>query len=246
MKLLAVVALVAVILASAAVLFQQGGALLAQFTSWSSPNAAVPSQVPFQAVLTQPGGAPVADGSYTIVFPLYTTASGGSPSWTETQTVQTSAGVFSTHLGATNPITPAEVASEELWLGIKVGSDPEMTPRQRIGSAIYALVSQELANLKNPTILLSHDGFLRSDLTCFEPLQSEFAVQGAGFQPGELITITGRAGGSGGDDVAIQTAVANSSGAFLAQGTLTIPAIPCAISGPLTILARGDKGSVSS
>jgi hypothetical protein len=68
MKPLAVVALVAVILASAAVLFQQGGALLAQFTSWSSPNATVPSQVPFQAVLTQPGGAPVANGSYTIVF----------------------------------------------------------------------------------------------------------------------------------------------------------------------------------
>ena len=67
MKLLTVVSLLAVILASTAVLLRHGGSLLAQFTSWSSPNAAVPSQVPFQAVLTQPVGAPVADGSYTIV-----------------------------------------------------------------------------------------------------------------------------------------------------------------------------------
>jgi hypothetical protein len=47
MKLLAVVALVAIILASTAVLLQQGGSLLAQFTAWNSPDAAVPNQVPF-------------------------------------------------------------------------------------------------------------------------------------------------------------------------------------------------------
>jgi hypothetical protein len=111
MKLLAVVALVTIILASTAVLLQQGGSLLAQFTAWNSPDAAVPKQVPFQAVLTEPGGAPVADGSYAVVFSLYPTATGGSPSWTETQNIQTSVGVFSTHLGTTNPITPTEVAS---------------------------------------------------------------------------------------------------------------------------------------
>ena len=141
MKLLATFALVAIILASTAVLIQHGGSLLAQFSSWNSPNATVPSQVPFQAVLTEPGGALVEDGSYTVVFSFYPAASGGSHPWTETQTVQTSAGVFSAHLGTVNPITPAHVASEELWLGIKVNSDPEMTSRQRIGSAIYALVA---------------------------------------------------------------------------------------------------------
>ena len=245
MKVLGVVALVAVILASTAVLIQNGGSLLAQFTSWNSPNAAVPSQVPFQAVLTEPGGAPVADGSYAVVFSFYPAATGGSPSWTETQTVQTSAGVFSTHLGATNPITPADVAFEELWLGIKVDSDQEMTPRQRVGSAIYALVAQELANPKHPTILLSHDGFQGSEITCFTR-RSNLVVLGSGFQPNESVVITAIGGASDGGDANILTTVANSSGAFLAQGTSTQPAIPCSGGGPLSVVARGDKGSVSS
>ena len=141
-------------------------------------------------MLTQPNGSPVADGSFSVVFSLYAAASGGSPVWTETQTVQTSGGIFSTHLGTTNPIDPTDVALEELWLGIKVGSDEEMTPRQRIGSAIYALVAQELANPKHPTILLSHDGFLRPEITCFESLGTQFTVLGAGFQSGELVTVT--------------------------------------------------------
>jgi len=70
MKLLHVVAVVVVILASAAVILRYSDSLIAQFTSWHSPNAAVPSQVPFQAVLSQPNGTPVADGSFSVVFSL--------------------------------------------------------------------------------------------------------------------------------------------------------------------------------
>jgi hypothetical protein len=120
-----------------------------------------------------------------------------------------------------------------------------MTPRQRIGSAIYALVAQELANPKHPTILLSHDGFLKSSITCFTP-QNQLVVLGSGFQPNESVTVTAVGGASNGSDADILTAVANASGAFMVQGTSTSPAIPCSGGGPLSVVARGDKGSVSS
>jgi hypothetical protein len=120
-----------------------------------------------------------------------------------------------------------------------------MTPRQRIGSAIYALVAQELANPKHPTILLSHDGFLKSSITCFTP-QNQLVALGSGFQPNESVTVTAIAGASNGSDADILTAVANASGAFMVQGTSTSPAIPCSGGGPLSVVARGDKGSVSS
>jgi hypothetical protein len=43
-------------------------------------------------------------------------------------------------LGSTNPISP-QYLTGETYLGIQVGSDPEMTPRQRMASVAYALRS---------------------------------------------------------------------------------------------------------
>ena len=131
------------IIAVVAVGFSYGRGVLAEFTSWGSPDAKVPGLIPFQGVLTysSSNGVHVEDGSYDVTFALYTVATGGTAVWTETQSVTTVSGVFSTHLGTTTPITPAAVASDELWLGMTFNewTYGEMTPRQRIGSAIYAL-----------------------------------------------------------------------------------------------------------
>ena len=51
----------------------------------------VPQLSNYQGVLTEPAtGNPVANDSYSIRFSIYSNAMGGSPLWTETQTVQTS------------------------------------------------------------------------------------------------------------------------------------------------------------
>jgi len=118
-------------------------------------------------VLTDSTGALVDDGNYTFAF--YSASSGGTPLWSETRVVTTADRLFSTHLGNTNPIAPSTVATNELWIGLTVGSDAEVTPRQRVGSAIYAMVVGELANPKNPEIILSRVDIVKQDITCATP-----------------------------------------------------------------------------
>ena len=169
MKLLGIIALGAVVIAATVVITKHSDDILAAFTSWTDSSAQVPGLIPFQAVLTDSTGARVEDGNYTVTFAFYSSATGGTPLWSETQAVTTTDGLFSTQLGGINPITPSTVATDELWLGLTVGSDAEMTPRQRVGSAIYAMVAGQLANPKNPTIILSHDGILKQTITCATP-----------------------------------------------------------------------------
>ena len=141
MKLLSVIALVLVVIAATVVITKHSDDILAAFTSWTDSSAQVPGLIPFQAVLTDSTGALVDDGDYTVTFAFYSSATGGSSLWSETQVVTTADGLFSTHLGGINPITPSTVATDELWLGLTVGSDTYMTRRQWMVSTVSAHVA---------------------------------------------------------------------------------------------------------
>jgi hypothetical protein len=80
-------------------------------------------------------------------FRLYNVNVGGSPLWSETQAaVPVEGGLFHVLLGSTTPIPVALLASNNaLWLGITVGADSEMTPREPLASVPYAMVAQTLA-----------------------------------------------------------------------------------------------------
>ncbi|MEI7529901.1 MAG: hypothetical protein WCK76_13280 [Elusimicrobiota bacterium] len=99
--------------------------------------AGVPEIINFQGKLTDPAGKPVT-GPLPIVFKLYTTATGGSAVWTETQVVTLDAfGVYSVLLGE---VTPLNIPfSTTYWLGMAVAGDAEMEPRYRIVSSAYSL-----------------------------------------------------------------------------------------------------------
>lgn len=97
---------------------------------------AVPNLVNYQGVLTQPNGT-VINGQVSLQLSLYSAASGGSPLWQETQTVDVSQGIFNVQLGAATPLTLPFDAP--YFLGVKVGSDQEMQPRQPLTSVPYAL-----------------------------------------------------------------------------------------------------------
>jgi len=58
----------------------------------------------YQGKLTDTFGLPVVDTTYSVNFRLYTVPSGGSPFWTETQTVRTRGGLFSALLGSVTPV----------------------------------------------------------------------------------------------------------------------------------------------
>jgi len=99
--------------------------------------AQVPRIISYQGVLSDAGGTPVADASYALTFNLYTSPSGGSAIWNETQSVTTAKGVFNVNLGSITPLTPEFDAA--CWLGVTIGSGSEMTPRVPLTAGPYSL-----------------------------------------------------------------------------------------------------------
>jgi hypothetical protein len=102
----------------------------------------IPRMLSYQGKLTDGSGGPVADTTYSVLFSLYSMPSGGSSMWSETQTVRTKLGLFAVLLGSVSPIGTLPEAGT-LYLGMKVGADPEMTPRIQIASAAYAYLASK-------------------------------------------------------------------------------------------------------
>lgn len=97
---------------------------------------AVPNQISYQGVLNDANGDPV-NSTVDMTFKLYSVASGGTVLWNETQTVQVSNGIFNVKLGSVQIIPASIRQNNDLYLGINVGADSEMTPRQPILATIY-------------------------------------------------------------------------------------------------------------
>lgn len=106
-------------------------------------GAAVPPMISYQGKLMQPSGAPVPDGSYSIQFAIYDDPASADPEhklWSETNAnVQVKGGLFSVLLGSVTNLPANIFDNPDRWFGVKVGSDPEMTPRQKIASVAYAV-----------------------------------------------------------------------------------------------------------
>ena len=95
---------------------------------------AVPEEINYQGVLTDPSGTVVPDNTYNITFRLYSAATGGIPLWTGSQSVATHGGLFNVLL----PIPSSHFDGSERWLGIEVNNDGEMVPRQQLASVPHA------------------------------------------------------------------------------------------------------------
>jgi len=108
---------------------------------FSYSSAQVPQMINYQGKLTDPSGAPVND-TVQMVFSIYVDEGGATLLWTETQTaVITEKGVFNVLLGSANPIPDSVFDGSVRYLGVKVGDDPEITPRKQIVSVPYAYKS---------------------------------------------------------------------------------------------------------
>ncbi len=115
----------------------------------ASAAAGINRVINFQGKLVNnPSATNVSNSPYTVVFSLYDQASGGTVLWSETQTVITADGIFRVALGSVTPF-PANFNFNwsGLYLGIKVGSDSEMTPRIQLASVPYAFNAQQVAGL---------------------------------------------------------------------------------------------------
>ena len=128
-----------------AVLFAQNAGALPLRSPLLSGDST--TTISYQGRLADSAGTPITTPGVVMQFRLYDVDTGGAPLWEETQAaVPVEDGLFHVLLGNTNPIPTSLLASNStLWLGITVGSDSEMAPREQIASVPYAMVAQSVA-----------------------------------------------------------------------------------------------------
>ena len=166
--------------------------LVACLLPWTSLRGEVPPLINYQGKLTDVMGIDV-NREVEMAFALYTEASGGSAVWSETRGVTVTDGVFNVLLGSVIPLeADCFTTNPETYLGITVGNDTEMTPRQRIAAVPYALKTAGI-NLKDgkigigtsdPTANLEVTGDIKTGGNAISPLIPAFRV----FRSGGSVT----------------------------------------------------------
>ncbi len=123
---------------------------------------AIPQKINYQGYLTNSAGVPVS-GTEQMVFSLYDVASGGSALWTETRMVTVTKGVYNVTFGEVTVL--GLDFSVPYYLGVQVGTDPEMSPRIPLTSAGYAFRAQTVESVGSHT----HSGADITSGTVSEP-----------------------------------------------------------------------------
>jgi len=107
----------------------------------------VPELINYQGHLEDDSGQPLDGVSVSITFRFYDAETLGNTLLTVQQDgIQVSKGIFSVLIGTGTIVSGAEGTLSEVfkkhsdvWMGVAVNADPEMTPRLRIGSVAYAM-----------------------------------------------------------------------------------------------------------
>jgi len=116
-------------------------------------------EINYQGKLADNLGATVADGSYSMVFRLYTVATAGTHVWTETQDVTVTNGLFSVMLGSDTSLSGVDF-NRTLYLGVNIETDGEMTPRKILGAVPAAFEANNSQTLGG----VASTSFLRNDI----------------------------------------------------------------------------------
>ena len=120
--------------------------LLAALAALATVLAATPSfaqspgLIPVQGYLVDSNGDAL-DGDFDITASVYDAATAGAQLHTETQSITVDEGFFTIYLGASgNGDFDLSLFADhgELWLALAVGTDPDLDPRIRMGTAGYS------------------------------------------------------------------------------------------------------------
>jgi hypothetical protein len=106
--------------------------------------ATTPRQVGYQAVLTGPGGIPVANGNYTVTVKFWDSLTATAPAdliYQDDQTVAVTNGIFNIaipdQVSEANLLDPADFA-RPLWVELTINGET-LSPRQKLLGTPYAL-----------------------------------------------------------------------------------------------------------
>jgi hypothetical protein len=109
----------------------------------------IPRTISYQGVLCDATGKPKPDAIYTLTFRFYDAESGGTVLWSEQKNLETKRGLFSTQLGDQVVFNTAVTFDRRYWLGIQVGTEPELSPRiplSSVGNSFYATKADTATN----------------------------------------------------------------------------------------------------
>ena len=110
-------------------------------------SRAVPNLIDYQGKITDSSSNPITS-IVSITFTIYDDATGGSNLWDEIHSSVTPVdGLVHVLLGSVDAFGTSLFDGSDLWLGINVNSDGEMTPRLRIVSVPYAIYANDSDNL---------------------------------------------------------------------------------------------------
>jgi hypothetical protein len=185
-------------------------------------RAGVPATLTEQGRLFDAAGAPLASTT-AITFALYAGPSGGQPLWSEVQAVTFDSGYFSVQLGAGTPIPASIWSGATLYLGIAVGSDPEMAPRQATASVPYALVAGDATGDLHPRTVT---------------VNGTLVIDSAGNWVGPATGLTGPTGATGAPGAAGASGAQGAAGATGPQGPAGAQGIAGAVG------ATGPQGPI--
>lgn len=113
-------------------------ALLVFVLASAALRADTPTAISYQGYLTNAAGNPL-DTTVGMTFNIYDAAAAGTVKWDETHVaVVVDSGNFNVELGSVLPITDVVFEDVDRWLGITVGTDPEIVPRTKLLTVPYA------------------------------------------------------------------------------------------------------------
>jgi hypothetical protein len=99
---------------------------------------AILQQINYQGNLNSATGVPL-DTAIAVNFNLYADSLSGPSLWSDAHsTVSVVHGLFNVSLGQVSNLDPGLLSRSSLWLGVRVGGDNEMSPRNQILSDGYA------------------------------------------------------------------------------------------------------------
>lgn len=99
--------------------------------------------ISIQGTLKDASGAAVSDGTYSVEFRLYHSATAGDVKWSEMAEVEVTGGIYSHYLGSVTPLNEA-IFGQTLYMGVKVGSF-ELVPRTELTYAPYTFASARVS-----------------------------------------------------------------------------------------------------
>lgn len=143
--------------------------------------AAIPRVINYQGRLTDKDDNPLT-GNFLVTFRFYDVEKEGQAIWEEGHILTIKNGMFNVLMGSVKPL---EIDfNKNLWFGMEVASDGEMTPRIKLASSVYALNAKSIDMISSTQLLRNDmDSVMSGSLT----LKKDLILKGDAAGPSKLV-----------------------------------------------------------